>query len=181
MKPLGLGWPNVVSLGRIVLIPVVVLLVSVERPEASWLALVVFLVGALSDLVDGYLARRHAMKTAVGAWLDPLSDKLFVIVPAVALSLLAEFPWWATAVIVLRELAVSLLRWRLDRRGVSMPASRAGKAKTLSQVTAVALSIAPLSAAYDGPVLAVIVVAVALTIWSGLEYLLTERHRVETG
>ena len=89
MKPLGLGWPNVVSLGRIVLIPVVVLLVSVERPEASWLALVVFLVGALSDLVDGYLARRHAMKTAVGAWLDPLSDKLFVIVPAVALSLLA--------------------------------------------------------------------------------------------
>ena len=181
MKPLGLGWPNVVSLGRIVLIPVVVLLVSVERPEASWLALVVFLVGALSDLVDGYLARRHAMKTAVGAWLDPLSDKLFVIVPAVALSLLAEFPWWATAVIVLRELAVSLLRWRLDRRGVSMPASRAGKAKTLSQVTAVALSIAPLSAAYDGAVLAVIVVAVALTIWSGLEYLLTERHRVETG
>ena len=181
MKPLGLGWPNVVSLGRIVLIPVVVFLVSVGRPEASWLALVVFLVGALSDLVDGYLARRHAMTTAVGAWLDPLSDKLFVIVPAVALSLLAEFPWWATAVIVLRELAVSLLRWRLDRRGVSMPASRAGKAKTLSQVTAVALSIAPLSAAYDGPVLAVIVVAVALTIWSGLEYLLTERHRVETG
>ena len=181
MKPLGLGWPNVLSLGRIVLIPVVVLLVSVERPETSWLALVVFLVGALSDLVDGYLARRHAMTTAVGAWLDPLSDKLFVIVPAVALSLLGEFPWWATAVIVLREVAVSLLRWRLDRRGVSMPASRAGKAKTLSQVTAVALSIAPLPAAYDGPVLAVIVVAVVLTIWSGLEYLLTERHRVQSG
>jgi CDP-diacylglycerol---glycerol-3-phosphate 3-phosphatidyltransferase len=181
VKPLGLGWPNVLSLGRIVLIPVVVLLVSFDRPEASWLALVVFAVGALSDLVDGYLARRHAMTTAVGAWLDPLSDKLFVIVPAVALSLLSEFPWWATAVVALREVAVSLLRWRLDRRGVSMPASRAGKAKTLSQVTAVALSIAPLSAAYDGPVLAVIVVAVVLTIWSGLEYLLTQRHRVATG
>ncbi|HET9671790.1 MAG TPA: CDP-diacylglycerol--glycerol-3-phosphate 3-phosphatidyltransferase, partial [Actinomycetota bacterium] len=178
---LGLGWPNVLSLGRIVLIPAVVLLIAVDRPEARWLALVVFVVGALSDLVDGYLARRHAMTTSVGAWLDPLSDKLFVIVPAIALSLLEEFPWWAAAAIVLREVAVSFLRWRLDRRGVSMPASRAGKAKTLSQVAAVGLSIAPLPSGSDGVVLAVVVVAVALTILSGLEYLLTERHRVETG
>ena len=140
-----------------------------------------FVVGALSDLVDGYLARRHSMTTAVGAWLDPLSDKLFVIVPALALSLLDEFPWWATAVIVLREVAVSLLRWRLDRRGVSMPASRAGKAKTLSQVAAVGLSIAPLPAGSDGLVLAAVVIASFLTILSGMEYLLTDRHRVETG
>jgi CDP-diacylglycerol--glycerol-3-phosphate 3-phosphatidyltransferase len=181
VKPLGLGWPNVLSLGRILLIPAVVLLLSVGRPEARWLAFVVFVVGALSDLVDGYLARRHAMTTTVGAWLDPLSDKLFVIVPALALSLLDEFPWWATAVIVLRELAVSFLRWRLDRRGVSMPASRAGKAKTFSQVAAVGLSIAPLPLAFGDAVMAVTVIAVLLTILSGLEYLLTERHRVGTG
>lgn len=181
MRPLGLGWPNVLSLGRILLIPAVVMLLGVDRPEARWLALVVFVVGAFSDLLDGYLARRHGMTTTTGAWLDPLSDKLFVIVPAVSLSLLDEFPWWATAAIVLRELAVSFLRWRLDRRGVSMPASRAGKAKTFSQVAAVALSIAPLPSGFDGPVIVVIVVAVALTILSGLEYLLSERHRVETG
>jgi CDP-diacylglycerol---glycerol-3-phosphate 3-phosphatidyltransferase len=181
VKPLGLGWPNVLSLGRILLIPAIVILLSLDRPEARWLALVVFVVGALSDLVDGYLARRHAMTTTVGAWLDPLSDKLFVIVPALALTLLDQFPWWATAVIVLREIAVSFLRWRLDRRGVSLPASRAAKAKTLSQVAAVALSIAPLRPSLDGFVMAVIVVAVVLTTLSGLEYLLTERHRVETG
>jgi CDP-diacylglycerol--glycerol-3-phosphate 3-phosphatidyltransferase len=181
VRPLGLGWPNVLSLGRIVLIPVVVILLSLERAESRWLALIVFVVGALSDLVDGYLARRHSMTTTVGAWLDPLSDKLFVIVPALALSLLDEFPWWATVAIVLREVAVQVLRWRLDRRGVSMPASRAGKAKTLSQVAAVGLSIAPLPSGLDGAVLAVIVVAVVLTIVSGLEYVLTDRHRVEPG
>jgi CDP-diacylglycerol---glycerol-3-phosphate 3-phosphatidyltransferase len=179
VRPLGLGWPNVLSIGRILLIPVVVLLTALDRPDARWLAVAVFAVGAVSDLVDGYLARRHSMTTSVGAWLDPLSDKLFVIVPTIALSLLAEFPWWATAVIVLREVWVSLLRWRLDRRGLSMPASRAAKAKTMSQVWAVGLSIAPLPAAFDPAVFAVVVVAVALTIVSGLEYVVTTRHRVE--
>ena len=181
MKPLGLGWPNVLSIGRIALIPVVVLLLSTDRAGTRWLAVVVFVVGALSDLLDGYLARRHQMKTAVGAWLDPLSDKLFVIVPAVALTANGEFPWWATAVIVLREVAVSLLRWRLDQQGISMPASRAGKAKTFSQIVAVGLAIAPLSSTFDPLVLSVVVIAVVLTVASGLEYLFTQRHRMETG
>jgi CDP-diacylglycerol--glycerol-3-phosphate 3-phosphatidyltransferase len=181
VRPLGLGWPNVLSIGRIVLIPVVVLLIGSERPEMRWLAVVVFGIGALSDLVDGYLARRHSMATPVGAWLDPLSDKLFVIVPAAVLSAAGEFPWWATAVIVLREVLVSLLRWRLDQRGISMPASRAGKAKTFSQISAVGLAIAPLSSGFDPFVMAVTVIAVVLTVLSGLEYLFTERHRRETG
>jgi CDP-diacylglycerol--glycerol-3-phosphate 3-phosphatidyltransferase len=181
VRPLGLGWPNVLSIGRIALIPVVVVLLGTDHPGTRWLAVLVFVVGALSDLVDGYLARRHAMTTAVGAWLDPLSDKLFVIVPALVLTAKGEFPWWATAVIVLREAAVSLLRWRLDQRGVSMPASRAGKAKTFSQILAVGLAIAPLSSQLDPAVTAVIVVAVVLTVVSGLEYLFTRRHRRETG
>jgi CDP-diacylglycerol--glycerol-3-phosphate 3-phosphatidyltransferase len=181
VRPLGLGWPNVLSIGRILLIPVILLLLALDRPEAAWVAFVVFVVGALSDLVDGYLARRHQMTTSVGAWLDPLSDKLFVIVPAIFLSLRDLFPWWATAVIVLREVAVSILRWRLDQRGVSLPASRAGKAKTLSQVSAVGLSIAPLPSGFDPFVLGLVVLAVVLTVASGVEYLFTQRHRVETG
>lgn len=181
MRPLGLGWPNVLSIGRIALIPVVVLLLRTDRAETRWLALLVFAVGALSDLADGYLARRHEMTTPLGAWLDPLSDKLFVIVPALVLTAHGDFPWWAAAVILLRELAVSLLRWRLDQRGVSMPASRAGKAKTLSQISAVGLSIAPLPTGFDPIVLAVVVIAVILTVTSGLEYLFTQRHRMETG
>ena len=80
MRPLGLGWPNVLSIGRIRR-PVVVVLLGSDDEATRWAAFVVFVVGALSDLVDGYLARRHAMTTSVGAWLDPLSDKLFVSCP----------------------------------------------------------------------------------------------------
>ena len=119
------------------------------------------------------------MTTSVGAWLDPLSDKLFVVVPATVLSMTASSRG-GRRLIVLREIAVSLLRWRLDQRGVSMPASRAGKAKTFSQVSAVGLTIAPLPSSYDAFVLAVVVAAVVLTVL-GLEYLFTQRHRVETG
>jgi CDP-diacylglycerol---glycerol-3-phosphate 3-phosphatidyltransferase len=179
--PFGFGWPNVVSVVRIALIPAVVALIVRDTDPAQWCAAVIFVLGAATDFLDGYLARRHEMTTATGAWLDPLSDKLLVAVPAVVLSLRGEFPWWASAVIVAREVAVTWLRWRLDQRGgVSMPASRVAKLKTVSQLTAVGMAIAPLPTSWDGIVLAVTVVAVVLTVYSGLEYFLTTRHQVAT-
>ena len=177
--PFGFGWPNVISVVRILLIPVVVALIVKDTEQARWLAALIFTVGAASDFLDGYLARRHEMKTPTGAWLDPLSDKLFVAVPAVVLSLRGEFPWWATVAIVAREVAVTWLRWRLDQGGGgSMPASRVAKLKTISQLFAVGLSIAPLAGAWDPVVLVVTIVAVALTLFSGFEYFFTTRHRV---
>jgi CDP-diacylglycerol---glycerol-3-phosphate 3-phosphatidyltransferase len=179
--PFGFGWPNVVSVVRILLIPVIVALIARDTDPARWVAAGVFTIGAASDFLDGYLARRHQMKTPTGAWLDPLSDKLFVAVPAIVLSLRGEFPWWATVAIVGRELAVTWLRWRLDQRGgVSMPASRVAKLKTASQLLAIGLSIAPLSEAWDATVLVITVIAVALTLYSGWEYFFTTRHRVVT-
>jgi CDP-diacylglycerol--glycerol-3-phosphate 3-phosphatidyltransferase len=156
----------------------VVWLLIRAAPDGSWLACAAFGVAAVSDGLDGYLARRHRMTTTTGAWLDPLSDKLLVGVPAVVLAILERFPWWAAAVIVGREVVVTALRWRLDRRGVSMPASRAAKGKTVVQLLALGLAIAPVPAAADPAVLGVIVAAVALTVYSGAEYLLTSRHRV---
>ncbi len=180
--PFGFGWPNVISVVRVALIPVIGVLIARDTTPARWIAVTVFVVGALSDYADGYLARRHQMKTATGAWLDPLSDKLFVIVPALLLSLRAEFPWWATAVIVAREAAVQLLRWRLEVRGrVSMPASPAAKWKTTAQLVAIGVAMAPFAAAWDPAVLTTTVVAVALTAYTGAEYFLTTRHRVEAG
>lgn len=182
LHPFGLGWPNVISGVRIALLPLIVLLLLQDTVAASWAALAVFLVGAATDFVDGYLARRHAMTTSTGAWLDPLSDKLLVAVPTFVLVLQGRFPWWALAVIVAREIAVTVLRWRLDTRGgVSMPASKVAKAKTVSQITAVSLAMAPLSADWDPLRLMVTVIAVLLTIYSGAEYFLTTRHRVEAG
>jgi CDP-diacylglycerol--glycerol-3-phosphate 3-phosphatidyltransferase len=179
--PFGFGWPNVVSVVRIALIPVIAWLIVRDSEQTRWAAAVIFTIGAASDFLDGYLARRHGMTTATGAWLDPLSDKLFVAVPAIVLSLLGEFPWWATVVIVARELAVTWLRWRLDQGGrVSLPASRVAKTKTVLQLFAIGMTIAPLPEAWDPIVLAVTIVAVVLTLYSGIEYFVTTRHRVVT-
>jgi len=177
--PFGFGWPNVISVIRIALIPVVAFLIVRDTATARWVATVIFIAGAASDFLDGYLARRHAMTTATGAWLDPLSDKLFVAVPAVVLSLGGDFPWWATVVIIAREVAVTWLRWRLDQGGgVSMPASKVAKTKTVMQLFAIGFSIAPLAPRWDPVVLALTIVAVVLTVYSGVEYFLTTRHRV---
>ena len=179
--PFGFGWPNVVSVVRIGLIPVIAWLIVRDTTQARWAAAAIFTVGAASDFLDGYLARRHEMTTATGAWLDPLSDKLFVAVPAIVLSVRGEFPWWATVVIVAREVAVTWLRWRLDRTGrVSMPASKVAKTKTVAQLLAVGMTIAPLPDGWDPAVLGVTIVAVVLTLYSGIEYFITTRHRVGT-
>ncbi len=129
-----------------------------------------FVAAAATDALDGYLARRHAMKTRTGAWLDPLSDKLLVGAPIVVLAGRGEFPWWAAVIIVGREIAVSVLRAYLGSRRASMPASLAGKVKTVLQMAAITLYLIPGVA--DGPRLAVLVVAVAFTVWSGVEYFL---------
>lgn len=179
MKPLGLGWPNLVSVGRILLIPLLVWLILLDTRIASGWAAAVFVIGAVSDGLDGYLARRHRMQTLTGAWLDPLSDKLFVSAPTVALALDDRFPWWAVAVIVGREVAVSFLRWRLDQRSVSMPASRLAKWKTASQLLAVFLYILPIPGSWRDVRAGALIVAIALTIYTGAEYFLTSRHRVE--
>jgi CDP-diacylglycerol--glycerol-3-phosphate 3-phosphatidyltransferase len=177
-QPLGLGWPNLISAVRIVLIPVIVALALRETDAASWAAVVLYVLGGFSDGLDGYLARRHDMKTATGAWLDPLSDKIFVVVPAVALASAGEFPWWAALVFAIREIAVTLLRWWLDRHGgVTMPASFPAKAKTVVQLVAVGLAMAPLGDGAADLELAVTSMAVALTVYTGAEYFLTTRHR----
>ena len=180
VRPLGLGWPNLVSVGRVALIPILVAFILFDSHAAADAAAAVFVLGAASDGLDGWLARRHQMTTATGAWLDPLSDKLFVAAPIVTLTLLGRFPVWAALVILGREVAVSVLRWRLDVRAVSMPASRLAKWKTASQLAAVLLYLLPLGATADPWKLAAVIVAVALTVYSGAEYFLTSRHRVES-
>jgi len=178
-RPLGIGWPNVLSIGRIVLVPVIVGLLVAGSAPALWAAFGLFALGAASDFLDGYLARRHEMTTTTGAWLDPLSDKLFVAAPAIVLAAQGSFPVWAAVLIVGREILVALLRWRLDKQGVSMPASKVAKAKTVSQLAAVGMAIAPLSSAWDRAEFIVVLTAVVLTAYSGAEYFLSSRHRVE--
>jgi CDP-diacylglycerol---glycerol-3-phosphate 3-phosphatidyltransferase len=149
----------------------------VSRSEAAAVAAAaVFVFGALTDGLDGYLARRYEGATRVGQWLDPLADKILVTTPIVAMTVIGRFPLWATLVIVLREFAVSLLRAWLGSRGVGMPASPWGKAKTAVQMILVPLYLLPLE---DADVVRTVVlwIAVVLTVWSGLDYLLRAPRR----
>lgn len=169
MKPLGLGWPNIISIIRIILVIPMVWLLMQPSTEAAWAAFALFLVGAASDRLDGYLARRYDLLTATGAWLDPLADKLFVIAPILVLSADGRFPWWATVIIIVREASISLLRWALDKRGASMPASGWGKIKTVFQLVAIGAYLVPGVPAIAR--LAVLIVAVVITVYSGVDYL----------
>jgi CDP-diacylglycerol---glycerol-3-phosphate 3-phosphatidyltransferase len=148
-----------------------VVLVLSGSDTASVVAAAVFVFGALTDGLDGYLARRYAGATRVGQWLDPLADKILVTAPVIAMTATGEFPVWAAVVIVLREFVVFLLRAWLGTRGVSMPASPWGKVKTAVQMLLVPLYLLPLEGA-EGLRLAVLWIAVVLTVWSGLDYFL---------
>jgi cardiolipin synthase (CMP-forming) len=180
VSPLGLGWPNAVSILRILLVPVVVALVLVQTRSASYAATAVFVAGGLTDFLDGYLARRFGSSTLTGAWLDPLSDKLLVAAAVVALAAVSRFPVWAAAVIVVREAAVSILRAYVGTRRASMPASLVAKWKTATQLCAIGLYMLPLSSSANALKLTVLSIAVAITVYSGIDYFLHISGRVRT-
>src|SRR5439155_1022532 len=171
LSPLGFGWPNVVSVLRALLVPFLVVLILAQERVASYIAAAIFVVGAATDGLDGYLARRHAATTRTGQWLDPLADKVLVSAPVITLSALGRFPVWAAVIIVARELGVSVLRVVLGLRGRSMPASRAAKAKTTLQLLAITLYILPLSRGANDGKLAVLVAALVFTVATGVAYL----------
>jgi CDP-diacylglycerol--glycerol-3-phosphate 3-phosphatidyltransferase len=149
-------------------------LILVQTKGAAYAATAVFVAGGLTDLLDGYLARRYGTTTLTGAWLDPLTDKLLIAATVIALTAIDRFPLWAAVVILVREVSVTVLRIYLGSRNTSMPASRIAKWKTASQVTAIGLYILPLS---DAGLLKVTVlsIAVAITVYSGIDYFLKAR------
>jgi CDP-diacylglycerol--glycerol-3-phosphate 3-phosphatidyltransferase len=165
-----MGWPNIISALRIVLVPVLVVLVLIDTQAASYAAAAVFVAGGLSDGIDGWLARRQGTTSRTGMWLDPLSDKLLVSAAVISLVIVDRFPLWAAVIIIVREVAVTVLRAVRGTKGTSMPASGLAKAKTASQLLAVTLYLLPLGPSADGVKLAALIVAVALTVISGLGY-----------
>ncbi len=161
---------NLVTFLRVLLVPVILWLLTVDDAgTARWWAFGVFLFAAATDSVDGWVARRFDGVTAWGQLADPIADKLLVIGALASLAIVGELPWWAVIAIVVREVAVTILRVRLVRaRALVMPASRWGKLKTLVQIVAVAVYLLP---TVGEPVaVGFLYAAVAVTIWSGLDY-----------
>src|SRR5919201_882364 len=175
MVPLNV--PNLLTVVRILLVPVIVVALLEETPNADMLAAIVFALAAFTDGLDGYIARSRGSVTTFGKLMDPLADKLLIIAPLVSLVSLGRIAPWVAMVIIAREFAVTALRMVALEQGVVIPASSLGKLKTITQVAAIFASIAVPST--PAPVDAIVYAAVAVTVISGADYFFGLRRRIE--
>jgi CDP-diacylglycerol--glycerol-3-phosphate 3-phosphatidyltransferase len=165
--------PNALTVGRLLLVPVflVVAWVGFDRDDEAWQAwaALVFLVAAVTDLIDGEWARRTGQVTSFGKIADPIADKALTGSALVLLSWFELLPWWVTLVIITREIAVTCLRFWVIRHGV-IAASRGGKLKTALQILAITLYLLPLATAAFAVAEWVMGAAVIVTVVTGVDY-----------
>ncbi len=171
--------PNSLTLVRIFLVPLLVV-VLLTKPEGRIVPLVVnqvlaaaiFGVAALTDWLDGYLARRRQQVTVIGQILDPIADKLLTTAAFISLVQINMAPAWMVAVIIGREFAVTALRSLAYARGAVIPSSSLGKFKMVSQVVAILLLILGHAGIWLFVVLGRLAmwVVVATAVWSGVDY-----------
>ncbi len=174
--PSALATPaNALTAARLLAAPVFVGLIATEG--ASWVTVAVGVAVASSDGVDGWLARRHGA-TRSGAFLDPLADKFLVLGAFFALAVQGRMPWVPVAVMTAREVGMSAYRSWAGRRGVSVPARRLAKVKTIVQELAVAAYLVPPLATHRTLQLSVTWAATALTLASGAQYLRDGRRAI---
>jgi len=168
---------NAITVARLLAAPVYVVMLVVWG--ASWINVVVGFVLAASDGLDGYLARRHGT-TRSGAFLDPLADKAVVLGAFITLAAQGHLPWLPVLLITGREVGMQLYRSWVGRKGVSIPARKSAKLKTLVQDIAIGTVIIPPLAHQHGLQVAMVWVACALTLYTGAEYLLDGRRALHT-
>jgi CDP-diacylglycerol--glycerol-3-phosphate 3-phosphatidyltransferase len=173
---------NLLTMVRLLLVPVFgVLLAHDHGRSTGWrsVACAVFVVANVTDTLDGKVARARNLVTDFGKIADPIADKALMGTALVGLSILGELAWWVTVVVLVREVGITLLRFVVIRHGV-MPAGRGGKAKTVLQALAVTLYLLPLPSSWHPVAVAVLAVAVTLTVVTGLDYLLQAWRLVRT-
>jgi CDP-diacylglycerol---glycerol-3-phosphate 3-phosphatidyltransferase len=178
---------NIITIARILLIPVflVLLLSGIPEPYGDIAAAAVFILAAATDKLDGYVARRNKQVTTLGQFLDPLADKLLIAAALIALVSQDRVAAWVAMVIIAREIAVSVLRIIGISQGVSIPADRYGKLKTVLQIVYVVYVLVPTHRIADfilAPawletlvVDTLIAVVVVVTLWSGVRYFMNAR------
>ncbi|BAY88640.1 MULTISPECIES: CDP-diacylglycerol--glycerol-3-phosphate 3-phosphatidyltransferase [unclassified Tolypothrix] len=161
--------PNWITFSRLLGIPFLLYGLYNPTTEAKWICLTIFLVAALTDWLDGYLARKLNQVSDLGKFLDPLVDKFLVLAPLMVLIELGKVPAWGVFLILARELAIA--GWRVNQTQIT-GANIWGKLKTVSQIIAIALLIAPLSPDWQIPAIIAFWISVTLTLISGAIYLL---------
>lgn len=172
----SLNGPNALTVLRIVLVPVFVVIFFVDSAEDPWwriAAFGVFAAAMATDWVDGYWARRKNLVTDFGKLADPIADKALVAAALISLSVVGDLFWWVTVVILVREIGITL--WRFFGVDHVVAASPGGKLKTVTQSLGLGLLILPLPEFLWPLAWLVMGVAVALTVWTGIDYVLRAR------
>ena len=175
VEPLAFGQmvpinvPNVLTVIRILLVPVLIVALLEKTGDGDLLAAIVFAVASLTDYIDGYLARSHNWVTTFGKLMDPIADKLLIVAALITLVSLNRLDAWVAMVIIAREFAVTVLRVAAGaQQGVVIAASSLGKLKTALQVAMVMALIAVQGRPLWVSLL--IYVTVAVTVLSGADY-----------
>jgi CDP-diacylglycerol--glycerol-3-phosphate 3-phosphatidyltransferase len=165
----ALNLPNVLTLLRILLVPVLVVALLDETANGDLLAAIVFALASVTDAMDGYLARTRNAITTFGKLMDPIADKLLIIAALVALVSLHRLAGWIAMVIIARELTVTVTRMQATQHGVVIAANWWGKAKTIVQVAAIffLIAVGEPTPAWVG---ALVYGMVVITIVSGVDY-----------
>lgn len=166
-----LNIPNALTVARLLIVPVFGYLVLgvTQTQSAQWAGATIFLIAAITDLIDGAWARKYGLVTNFGKIADPIADKALIGTALVALSITGEIPWWVTGVILFREVAITIMRFWVINHGV-IPASRGGKVKTVSQIIAIVAYLIPVSGWVEVVAQMSLGVALAMTIVTGIDY-----------
>ena len=184
--PTASNWnlPNALTVVRIVMVTffVVALIAGgvygADSLGARWAALALFVAAMITDWADGYLARSRQLITSFGKIADPIADKLLTGAAFITLSWLGELWWWVTAVILVREWGITVMRLFVIKYGV-MAASKGGKVKTVLQTVALVVMLVPLGlcgTAWLIPGWALMAAVTAITVWTGLVYVRDARE-----
>lgn len=163
---------NVLTLLRLLLVPIFLYALFYgdgHHTYARVVAWAIFAVACITDRFDGLLARNYGMATEFGAFVDPIADKTLIGAALIGLSMLGDLPWWVTVLILTREVAITVLRLAVIRRGV-IPASWGGKLKTVVQAVAIGLFVLPLSGGLHTAAAVVMGLAILLTVVTGIDY-----------
>ena len=168
--------PNWLTVLRIALIPTGVWALF-HSPSAMWqsIAWFIYFILGMTDILDGHWARKSGRITPLGAFLDPVADKALIGSAMISLAILNRFPWWIVVVILVREIGITIFRLLVIKDGV-IPASKGGKIKTLMQNFGVSFYMLPIPDALHIVRDLFMGVAVLLTIWTGIDYIIKWRE-----
>ena len=175
--------PNKLTVLRVIMVPFFVffMLTDVGGPANKWIALILFCVASLTDMLDGKIARKYNLVTNFGKFMDPLADKLLVCSAMICMIEMGKLPAWIVIVIIAREFIISGFRLVASDNGIVIAASYWGKFKTVFQMAMIIVLIADFGGVFDIIAQVLIWIALALTVISLIDYVVNNKEVLTQG